>query len=60
MQKKKLGKFEVFTARVRKDKKEKYFKLNNELQTIIFKKDLIRIVKTKYKNYFRDNEEEKS
>ena len=40
-----------------KIKKEKIFKFNNELQTIIFKKRFNSNCKTKYKNYFRDNEE---
>ncbi len=58
MQKKKLGKFEVFTARVRKDKKGKnILNLIMNSKLLSSKKDLIRIVKTKYKNYFRDNEE---
>ena len=58
IQKKNLGKFEVFTARVRKDKKGKnILNLIMSSKLLSSKKDIIRIVKTKYKNYYRDNQE---
>lgn len=57
MQKKNLGKYQVFTARVRKDKKGKnILSLIMNSKLLSSKKDLIQIVRTKYKNYYRDYE----
>ena len=55
---KKIGNYNSFTARVRKEKKGKdSYKLFLDSKLVKKKSDIIKIVKTKYKNYYRDYEQ---
>ena len=52
---KKIGDKITFTARVRKEKKGKnILKLIKSSRLINSKEDIVKIVKTKYKNFYRD------
>ncbi len=55
---KKIDNYAVFTARVRKEKKgEDILKLIMKSKLVKNKSDIIKIVKTKYKNYYRNFEQ---
>ena len=55
IQTKSYGKYKIFTARIRKEKKGKnIINLIKDSKLLFSRKDLIKIVKTKYKNYYRN------